>query len=162
MEQKQELKLYRKRILPPECILLKNDIIVKQTPEVIVTKWNTLNPKIDFHHGSSCYFLQKGLKISKFYREDHSLLHWYCDIVQYDYQKEEHALIVTDLLADVIVSPGGCAKVVDLDELADAFEKGLMTSSQLSACLRQLDNLLTYIHRDKFDYLQSEIDSLGL
>ena len=38
-------KIYRKRIIPAECILLKDDIIVAQNEETLVTKWNTLNPK---------------------------------------------------------------------------------------------------------------------
>ena len=69
-----ELQLYRRRLIPDECILLKDDIIVKQTEELVITSWNTLNPKIAFSHGCSCYFLNEGFKISKFYRQDGSLL----------------------------------------------------------------------------------------
>ena len=76
-------KIYRKRIIPAECILLKDDIIVMQDDEVIITKWNTLNPKTTFSHGCSCFFLNDGIKVSKIYRSDNSLLHWYCDIVEY-------------------------------------------------------------------------------
>ena len=43
-------KIYRKRIIPEECILLKDDIIVTQNEEILVTKWNTLNPKTAFSH----------------------------------------------------------------------------------------------------------------
>ena len=60
-------KLYRQRLIPAECILLKDDIIVAQDDEVIITKWNTLNPKTEFSHGCSCYFLKEGLKVSKMY-----------------------------------------------------------------------------------------------
>lgn len=162
MEHTNELKLYRKRLLPPECIWLKNDIIIKQNQDVIITKWNTLNPKIAFHHGCSCYFLQQGIKVSKFYRQDHTLLYWYCDIVDYSYDEEKKSLTVTDLLADVIVYPEGCVKVVDLDELADALENGLLTPAQLSCSLRRLNTLLTLIYKDKFDQLQAELNNLGL
>ena len=51
------LKIYRKRLIPQECILLKDDILVEQTPERIITRWKTLKPKAEFDHGSSCYFL---------------------------------------------------------------------------------------------------------
>ena len=155
-------KLYRQRLIPAECILLKDDIIVAQDDEVIITKWNTLNPKTQFSHGCSCYFLKEGLKVSKMYRADGSLLHWYCDIVEYSYDKASEALTVTDLLADVIISPEGCMKVVDLDELAEAMERDLITKEQMTICLRNLNHLLTLVYRDKFDRLQSRLNSLGL
>ena len=51
---------------------------------------------------------------------------------------------------------------MDLDELAEALEKGLITQAQMSACLRQLNNLITIIYRDKFDRLQNPLDRSGL
>ena len=63
---------------------------------------------------------------------------------------------------DVIVYPDGFVRVVDLDELAEALEKGLITQAQMSACLRQLNNLITIIYRDKFDRLQNPLDRSGL
>ncbi len=157
-----DLKLYRKRLIPAECILLKDDTIISKTEELVITSWKTLNPKISFSHGCSCYFLKEGFKISKFYRQDGSLLYWYCDIVEYAHDEQAHTLTVTDLLADVIVYPDGRTKVVDLDELAQAFESGLLTGGQLTAALRQLNHLLTYIYKDKFDQLQIQLESLGL
>lgn len=65
----EHLKIYRRRMIPDECILLKDDIILEQTKDLIVTKWNTLKPRRDFHHGYSCYFLSYGYKVSKLYRE---------------------------------------------------------------------------------------------
>ena len=155
-------KLYRQRLIPAECILLKDDVIVYHDDEVIITKWNTINPKTEFSHGCSCHFLNEGLKVSKMYRADGTLLHWYCDVVDYSYNQEEEALTVIDLLADVIISPEGRMKVVDLDELAEAMERGLITKEQMTTCLRNLNHLLTIIYRDKFDRLQSRLDSLGL
>lgn len=157
-----ELQLYRRRLIPDECIPLKDDVIVKQTKDLVITSWKTLNPKIAFSHGCSCYFLREGFKISKFYRQDGTLLYWYCDIVEYAFDEQAHSLTATDLLADVIVYPDGRTKVVDLDELAQAFEDGLLTGDQLSAALRQLNHLLTYIYKDKFDQLQIQLESLGL
>lgn len=157
-----ELKLYRKRLIPAECIHLKDDVLVKQTDDVIITTWKTLNPKTAFNHGCSCYFLKEGIKVSKFYRADDSLLYWYCDIVDYSYDEAENALTTTDLLADVIVYPDGRFKVVDLDELAESLEKGILSTEQLARSLKQLHELLTLIYRDKFDQLQAELNSLGL
>ena len=155
-------KIYRQRLIPPENTLLKDDIIVTQDDEVIITKWNTLNPKTEFSHGSSCYFLKEGLKVSKFYRADDSLLYWYIDIVELTFDEAQDALICTDLLADVIIYPDGRMKVVDLDELAEALERNLIIKEQMTSCLRNLNHLLTMIYRDKFDRLQARLDSLGL
>ena len=116
----ENLKIYRKRMIPDECILLKDDIILETTQDFIITQWKTLKPRRDFHHGYSCYYLKLGYKISKFYREDNTLLYWYCDIVDYLYKKEENSLLVTDLLADVVIYPDGYIKVLDINELAVA------------------------------------------
>lgn len=155
-------KIYRQRLIPPESILLKDDIIVTQDEEVIITKWNTLNPKTEFTHGSSCYFLKEGLKVSKFYRADDSLLYWYIDIVEFTIDKAQDTMICTDLLADVIIYPDSRMKVVDLDELAEALERNLITKEQMISCLHSLNHLLTMIYRDKFDRLKARLDSLGL
>ncbi len=155
-------KLYRKRLIPAECIPLNDDVIVMQNDEVIITTWNTLHPKAEFSHGCSCYFLKEGIKISKMYRADNSLLHWYCDIVDFSLDETGETLTVVDLLADVIISPEGRMKVVDLDELAEALERDLITKEQMITCLRSLNHLLTMIYRDKFDRLCARLDSLGL
>ena len=62
--------LYRKRIIPEEIILLDKDEILYSDDSHIITRWNTIKPKKILHHGSSCYFLKEGFKVSKFYRED--------------------------------------------------------------------------------------------
>lgn len=149
-------------MIPSELTLLEDDVIVRQDEEVIITTWNTLNPKTEFSHGCSCYFLKDGLKVSKMYRSDNTLLRWYIDIVEISIDNTEGSLISTDLLADVVIYPDGKMKVVDLDELAEALEKNLITKEQMVSCLRSLNHLLTLIYRDKFDRLQSYLDSLGL
>jgi len=154
--------LYRKRIIPPECIHLKDDVIVEQNDDCVITKWETLNPKTEFSHGCSCYFLRDGIKVSKMYRQDGSLLRWYCDIVSFEFNERNGSLTITDLLADVILYPDGRMEVVDLDELAEAMERDLITKEQMTSCLRSLNHLLTLIYRDKFDRLQSHLNRLGL
>lgn len=154
----EQLKIYRKRMIPDECTLLKDDIILERTDDTIITKWNTLKPRRDFHHGYSCYFLKLGYKISKFYREDDTLLYWYCDIVDYLYQETENTLIVTDLLADVVIYPDGYIKVLDVDELAVALEKRLCDPQVITQALRKLDKLLNLIYDDKFDTLSSDME----
>lgn len=157
-----QLQLYRKRYIPAECIPLKEDVIVEQNEDFILTTWKTINPKTTFDHGSSCYLLKEGLKVSKFYRPDGTLLYWYCDIVDFEYNETENSLTVIDLLADVVIYPDGRVKVMDLDELAEALEKKLITQEQLTAGLRQLNYLLTMIDRDKFDRLQAIMNDRNL
>lgn len=150
--------LYRKRIIPEECVLLKDDIILFCENDKIVTKWNALKPKKNLHHGYSCYFLKEGFKISKFYREDNSLLYWYCDIIESEFYPDKNVYIVTDLLADVIIHPDGFVKVVDLDELAIALDSGHLTMPQLKRALLSLNKLLVIIYSNHFDTLKSQIE----
>ena len=149
--------LYRRRIIPEECILLKDDIIQSCDEERIVTTWNALRPKKDLHHGSSCYFLKEGFKVSKFCREDDSLLYWYCDIVDFNYDPVKNTMIVTDLLADVIIYPDGFVKVVDLDELVTALESRSISLDTLKTGLMKLDKLLNIIYAGDFDRLKSHL-----
>lgn len=157
-----ELKLYRKRLIPNECILLKDDVIRYRSDDLLITSWQTLNPKTAFSHGSSCYFFKEGFKVSKFYRPDGSLLYYYCDIVEFDVNVDENSLIVTDLLADVVIYPNGIHKVLDLDELADAYEQKLITTAQLTRSLRQLDSLLNIVQKEQFQTLLVKLEDLGL
>lgn len=150
--------LYRKRLIPEECILLKDDTVLYRDDKIIVTGWNSLKPRKDLHHGYSCYYLSEGLKVSRFYQEDNSLLYWYCDIVDYDHNENTDTYIVTDLLADVIVYPDGFVKVVDLDELVTARGSGILTDEMLDKALLRLDSLLRIIYGGKFTALQEPME----
>ena len=152
--------LYRKRIIPDECVLLKDDRILVKDSDKIITGWNTIKPRRDLHHGYSCYYLKEGFKISKFYREDGSLLYWYCDIVSYEHRPETDTYIVTDLLADVIVYPDGFVKVVDIDELVTALNEKLISEETLKTSLLNLNSLLSIIYAGEFNRLQEPIEKV--
>jgi predicted RNA-binding protein associated with RNAse of E/G family len=153
--------LYRKRLIPEECVLLKDDRLLYRDEEIIVTAWNTLKPRKDLHHGLSCYYLGEGIKVSRFYDENDSLLYWYCDIVDYDYYEETDTYIITDLLADVIIYPDGFVKVVDIGELADAREAGLLNDAMLKKALLTLNRLLQVIYDGGFEKLQAPLEKYG-
>ncbi len=138
--------LYRKRLIPLECNLLDKDEILYQNDQILVTKWTTIRPKKELSHGFSCYFLDKGWKISRFLNHDNELICWYCDIIEHTFDPDTNAYIFTDLLADVLIYPSGRAKVVDLDEVADAVEQGLLTPAQFCDCMRKTDALLREIY----------------
>lgn len=153
-----DVKLFRKRIIPEECLLLENDTVLYQDQEVIITKWNTIRPKKTLHHGYSCYFLERGFKVSKFYGHDGELISWYCDIIEHTFDEASNTYVFTDLLVDVIVYPDGFVRVVDLDELADAARDGLITREQLLLALRRTDKLLSLIYKGAFSRLQKYIE----
>jgi hypothetical protein len=62
--------LFRKRIIPEECIQLRDDVILFYDEDLIVTKWEALRKKKDLDHGYSCYFLKQGFKVSKLLYEN--------------------------------------------------------------------------------------------
>ncbi|MBD5507112.1 MAG: DUF402 domain-containing protein [Lachnospiraceae bacterium] len=150
--------LYRRRLIPEECVLLKDDKMLHRDSRIIVTSWNTLKPRKDIHHGCSCYYLEDGFKVSRFYKEDGSLLYWYCDIVDYDYDEKTDTYVITDLLADVIIYPDGFVKVVDIDELATARDAGLLNDEMLKKSLLTLNHLLQIIYDGGFDDLQRPLE----
>lgn len=139
-------KLYRKRFIPEETVYLKDDRIVYAAKDRIITEWKVLHPKANFSHGISCYYMEKGWKISKFLNEKDELVYYYCDMIETMYQEAENAYIFTDLLADVIIFPDGTVEVVDLGEIADAMEVGLITEGEVKTVLRNLDAFLQVIY----------------
>lgn len=153
-------KLYRKRIIPDEIVLLDKDVILYADENRIVTKWDTIRPKKILHHGCSCYFLDEGFKVSKFYREDGSLIYWYCDIISYTHDEESDSYVFTDLLADVLVYPDGQVQVVDVGEIADALTEGTLTIEQMIPALRSLDKLLGTIYSGHFSEIQLMINNI--
>ena len=130
--------LYRKRLIPDECVNLKDDNIIFLDSDTIVTSWNTFRPKTEFTHGTSYYVINEGFKISKFYKADNSLAYIYCDIIDTSYDAVSDTYIFTDLLADVIIENDGRVRVVDLDEL-------------MSDALHKLNKLLTAIYNGTFN-----------
>lgn len=151
--------LYRKRLIPDECVRLDKDKILSVKENLIITSWETIRPKKELSHGMSAFFLDKGIKVSKFYNHENQLICWYCDIITSEYHAETNTYVIIDLLADVLVYPNGTVKVVDLDELAEAAEQKLITEEQLLRSLRQLNWLLQYIYNGKFVKLQQIIDN---
>lgn len=153
------LTLYRRRYIPDELIVLKNDEVVKLEDELLITKWKTLSHHTAFASGISAYFFDKGWKVSKFIDAEGNVCYWYCDIVEILKDEKENSITCVDLLFDVVVYPNGTVRVVDSDEAADAYEKGLITKEQLLKALRSMNELLGIIYNDRFDRLQAIVNS---
>ena len=154
----ENITLYRRRLIPDEIVHLKDDMVLYHDDTVIITKWKTIKPRKDMDHGFSAYLLKEGIKVSKFYRADNSLLYWYCDIVDYEYDSVKNSYTSTDLLADVVLYPDGKIKVLDLDELAEASVKDLITKEQIHSALIRTDMLLTTMYSGEFSRYTNLID----
>ena len=154
----ENITLYRRRLIPDEIVHLKDDMVLYHDDTVIITKWKTIKPRKDMDHGFSAYLLKEGIKVSKFYRADNSLLYWYYDIVDYEYDSAKNSYTSTDLLADVVLYPDGKIKVLDLDELAEASVKDLITKEQLHSALIRTDMLLTTMYSGEFSRYTNLID----
>ena len=150
--------LYHKRYVPMETVILKEDRILLQDADHIVTKWTVFRPKANFSNGISCYFLKEGYKVSKFMNDVGELVYYYCDIIETDYNEQENAFTFTDLLVDVVVKPSGMVEVLDLAEAADALEKEIITKEVIQKALRQLEKLLQIIYAGQFDSLTKYVE----
>lgn len=142
--------IYRKRFIPPETVDISKDLILFRSDELIVTRWNSIKPRPDFSWGISFAFLKEGYKISRFYDSQGKFIYWYCDIIEVSHDEKADTYIFTDLLLDVKVMPDGKVVVLDADELAEALEKGLVTTEQACFSLRCLDKLLAMINKGCF------------
>lgn len=151
-------KLYRKRLIPAECVALTKDSVLEYDADILITSWNTIRPKNDLHHGISCFYLKKGWKISYFFKEDDELMYIYCDIISPELNESDNSLVITDLLADVIIYPDGFVKVVDLDELSEALDRDLISADQLKTSLTCLNSLLELIYKGKLESLTAPLN----
>ncbi len=147
------MKLFRKRYFPQEVIELSDDIVFWDE-NTLVTKWRTIRPKPNLSHGISAFFIDKGIKVSKFYKSGGELLYWYCDIGDCIFDRLKDEFMFVDLMADVIIYPNGEVRVVDLAEAADVFENGGVESDNLCKMLRGLDFLMEAIYSGQFRDMQ--------
>ncbi|MDO5388595.1 MAG: DUF402 domain-containing protein [Clostridia bacterium] len=150
MESTGDIKLYRRRFIPDEIIYLKDDEIISIDNEKAVTKWNVLNPRHDFTHGVSCYFIKEGFKISKFLDENDNIVYWYCDIIDTDISDNGKTYVFKDLLIDVIVYENGFVKVVDLEEIGTALKSKIISDELIIKAMERADRLLNIIYGDRF------------
>lgn len=150
--------LYRRRFIPEELIPLKDDVILSEENDLIITKWITLHPRKDIAWGVSAYYMDKGYKISKIFDKYNHVVYWYCDIIQTKKDTEKNTILFEDLLIDVVLYGNGSVHVLDLDELSDALDRKLITQEEAIYALRTLDSLLKMIYQGHFDTLQEPVN----
>ncbi len=150
-------KLFRRRYVPDEIVELSKDGIVRFSDDIIVTKWQTIKPRPDFAFGLSCYYISRGVKISKFFDKDKQFMYYYCDII--DTEKFEDRLVFTDLLLDCIVYENDFVKVMDLAELGEMLKSGIITTDIACSALDIMDGLLNDIYSGRFSDLTAILDT---
>ena len=153
-----DIHIYRKRIIPEELISLKNDTIVYADEKRVITRWQSLKPRADISYGFSVYLLEQGYKVSKIYDHSDKLVYWYCDIITSSYDSSTNALTVIDLLVDVIMMEDGSIRVLDLDELAEAMKRGLLSPEEACMALEKTNCLLQEIYSGGFAVYQKMIE----
>lgn len=144
------MKIFRKRFIPDEIVDISKDEVLHVDEDLLVTRWKAIKPRKDIKGGISFAFLKKGYKISKFYDHSGNFSYWYCDIINFEYDKDEDKYILIDLLVDVKMSPNGEPRILDLDELAYALENDIVDKNVAAAALKKLDALLSLIKSEEF------------
>ncbi|MGI6122728.1 MAG: DUF402 domain-containing protein [Acetivibrionales bacterium] len=139
-------RIYRIRYIPSETIDLSSDKLLYRDSKYLITQWDPIKPRNDIQSGISCVFLEHGWKISAFFGQDNEIMYWYCDIVDVCFDKEADTYYLYDLLTDIKIMPNGRVEIIDLDELAIAFEENLITNEQLIKSLKQSNSLLELIY----------------
>ncbi|MBP1754310.1 MAG: hypothetical protein H6Q59_708 [Firmicutes bacterium] len=157
-----EPMLYRRRFIPEELIHLKDDIILVLEPDLIITTWNTLHPRKDIARGISAFYLDKGFKVSKVFNKENQIVYWYCDIIQVKKDDEKNTVIIEDLLIDLILYEDGGLRIIDLDELADALDRKLISQEEATYALKTVNSLLQIIYSGHFYTLQEPINQAEL
>ncbi len=155
------IRLFRKRHIPEECFELKKDRVLYVDRNCLVTSWDAIKPRGDFASGISLFLFDKKWKITRVAKADGSLYHWYCDIMNVHISHDENTstYLMEDLLIDIVIEADGSVHVLDLDEAAEAFTKGLITGEDLTMALNAADALLRVIREDKFSEYQAVIET---
>jgi protein associated with RNAse G/E len=145
-------RLYRRRYIPDELVELKDDEIIRIDDEegIIITRWKPIKPRADFAAGVSCVFLRRGFKVSALYDENGEFLHYYCDILSCSYERAADTYVFRDLLIDVIVEADGGCKILDLDELCQAYVNRQINEKDMLFAVSALSGLLTEIYAGRF------------
>lgn len=147
------MKMFRKRFIPNETIDISNDEVIHKSDNLIITKWLPIHPRNDIGSGTSYVYFKDGFKISKFYDKDGNFLYYYCDIIDYAYNKEEDTYTFIDLLVDIKYYGNGKIEFLDFDELQQAYNEGLIDSKRLLKAINTVNKLAQKIFDGSFEEL---------
>lgn len=144
------IKMFRKRYIPNEVIDISNDEVLYMDDNVLVTKWLPIKPRKDIGRGLSFTFLKEGYKVSRFYDVNGDFAYWYCDIIDYRYDKIKDEHIFVDLLVDLRINLDGNYEILDLDELNEAYKDKLISKDEFVLAMDRLNKLLKLVKAGNF------------
>ena len=133
------MKILRRRYIPDEVVDISNDLVVFLDENLIVTKWEPIRKRDDMGRGVSFTFIKEGYKISKIFDKEDNFKFYYCDIIHTDIIEDGYQF--NDLLVDLKIYPDGKIEVLDLEELDEALENGLITEEIKNEALEKLEKL---------------------
>jgi len=133
------MKILRRRYIPDEVVDISNDLIVFLDENLMVTKWEPIKKRDDIGRGVSFTFLKEGYKISKIFDKDDNFKFYYCDII--NTEVIEGGYQFNDLLVDLKIYPDDTIEVLDVEELDEALEQGLITQEIKNEALEKLEKL---------------------
>ncbi len=142
--------ILRKRYIPSEIIDISGDELLLRDDNLLVTRWKPIKERQDISGGMSFTFLKEGYKVSKFFGASGEFKYWYCDIINVLYEELQDRYTLVDLLVDVKIMPDGQVEVLDLDELAEALEKNIITKEEAGKSLYTLNKILKMVYEGKF------------
>ncbi|HQA57879.1 MAG TPA: DUF402 domain-containing protein [Acetivibrio sp.] len=142
--------IFRKRYIPSEIIDISGDELLLRDDNLLVTRWKPIKERQDISGGMSFTFLKEGYKVSKFFGASGEFKYWYCDIINVLYEELQDRYTLVDLLVDVKIMPDGQVEVLDLDELAEALEKNIITKEEAVKSLYTLNKILKMVYEGKF------------
>ena len=102
------------------------------------------------------YFVDRGYTISKVFNKRGKWLYYYCDIMEMK-QVGQMRYVMVDLILDLIVHANGSYEVLDIDEFADAIEKGELGRTKQVYTLRRLHEMIRL--QEKRELIPSYIHS---
>ena len=93
-------------------------------------------------------FSKKVSKLVSFLIQSGEFIYWYCDIIDYEYDEEKDAHTFIDLLVDVKVVDNKI-EVLDLNELKEALDKGLIDNERFLRAINKLNRLFKMIENSE-------------
>jgi galactokinase/mevalonate kinase-like predicted kinase len=87
------------------------------------------------------YMVDKGYTLSKVFNKEGEFMYYYCDIMKMK-QVGKWRYVMVDLLLDLIVYADGSYDVLDIDEFANAIDKGELKRNRQVYALRILHEMI--------------------
>lgn len=140
------LTVIRKRLIPNEEVDISGDEQLSFDGNLLVTRWLPIRPRRDIGWGISYTNIEESYKISAVFDCTGYFKHWYWDIIDAQFETGSR-LIVKDLLIDIIVERDFTIKILDIRELEEALETGLI-------CLREHTLALNVLKKIFIDILE--------